>query len=54
MRQVNTYEPDIKAEPNPKKRQLLRVAKNLVKNEIRDFERRRDTDILELATKQGL
>lgn len=54
MRQVNIYDPDIKAEPNPKKRQLLRVAKNLVKNEIRDFERRRDVDIAELATKQGL
>ena len=54
MKQVNSYDADIKAERDPKKSQLLSTAKSLIKADIRDFKRRRDTDIAELAKMQGM
>ena len=54
MRQVNSYDSDIKAERDSHQRQMLSIARSMVKTEIRDFERKRDSDIRELARKQGL
>ena len=54
MKQVNSYDPDIKAAPNSAKRQALSRTKYMIKDEIREFERRRDTDIAELAREQGM
>ena len=54
MRQINSYDSELKAEPTPDERHQLRKAKYWAKNEIRDFERRRDNDIAELAKEQGL
>ena len=54
MRQINSYDSELKAEPTPDERHQLRTAKYWAKNEIRDFERRRDNDIAKLANEQGL
>ena len=54
MRQVNTYDSDMKVEPNPERLKLLGEGKSYVKTEIREFERRRDIDIAELRRLPGL
>ena len=54
MGQVNSYDSDMKAERNANKRKRLGEGKSYVKTEIREFERRRDTDIAELAKMQGM
>lgn len=54
MEQVNSYDADMKAEGNTSKREQMGKTKSYVKSEIREFERRRDTDIRDLAKQQGL
>ena len=54
MRQVNSYDSDMKAESNPRKRAVMYSAKAFIKKDIAEFMKRRDDDIAALRAQQGM
>ena len=54
MRQVNSYDSDMKAEPKLTRRAVMSCAKAFVKKDIAEFTKRRDDDIAALRAKQGM
>ena len=54
MRQVDSYDADLKAESNSTTRGAMHLAKSLLKKDIAEFTKRRDHDIAALRAEQGM